>query len=418
MKREDILVTLSLLGALHGFLTGSLFGPLFGAGIIAYIKLAHFSFSPKISFEIEGPGELEEGKQYDFLIKIRNNGSPTIIKPIVKVPFEVKVEGLKEVPIKRGGFIKLKVTPLLKGSYNIGVSLLVQDLYGLLNFETEEASMNIGVVPSVDSIKEGVKEARNVRLKESYKRALIGSETVDFYGLREYYPGDDIRRIDWKASSRIRKLIIREFLKERDSDVYIVLDETREMRKGKIDYGSSLALYLTGLLVKAGYRVGLIRYWEGGYKVIEPGKGVAHLEKIRSDLKVRRERGISSLKASLSSFSEKGRKFLRKVFPKKVGIAEALLSIKSPSYLLIITDLMSNTSLLYSLVVMLKKKHKIIIFSPNPVLFYPYEVDKEVLKMLYESYKERELMLRKFSTIVPVIDLEPYDYEEVLRGLE
>jgi len=247
---------------------------------------------------------------------------------------------------------------------------------------------------------------------------------MELEGLREYLPGDDLRRIDWKASSRLGELIVREFMKEHEADVYIVLDSTREMRKGikraKIDYASTLALHMATFLLKKNYRVGLIVYEDKDVKVVKPARGREHLNKIRSAVRFKEEKGLMSLKGEVSlKFSERARKFMRKVFPRKrASISEALLSIKEPSYIILITDLMSYTSLLYRLIVMLRKKHKLIILSPNPILFYGEELNEETLKLLYEKYIEREKTVKKFNSLVPTIDLGPSDYlREIVREL-
>jgi len=111
---------------------------------------------------------------------------------------------------------------------------------------------------------------------------------------------------------------------------------------------------------------------------------------------------------------------MEKIFPRKrSGLGEALLNIKEPSYLIIISDLMGQTSLLYRLMLMLKKKHKAVILSPNPILFYAEEINEEMLKFLYEKYLERERTVRKFNAIAPTIDLGPSDYlREIVRELK
>ncbi|AFK22124.1 DUF58 domain-containing protein [Pyrococcus sp. ST04] len=420
MKREDVLIILAVMGIVHGFLSGSVSGPIFSIGVLSYLMLARNSFLPDLTVKVEGHTEMEEEKEYEFTLFLKNKGSAALVKPRVEGPPELTVKKPRVVLIPHNGekVVRIKIKPIAKGEYTVKLFLDVEDIFGINSTTIPVSTMKLSVVPSVDSIREAMENVRNIRLKEAYKKSLFGLESLEFYGLREYFPGDDVRRIDWKASARLRKLIVRELLKERESDVYIVLDESREMRKAKIDYVSTLALYLASILIKNGYSVGLIKYWEGGYKIISPGKGGEQLEKIRNSLKFRRERGMFSLKMDVSGFSEKARRFLSKIFPKRKGVFEALLSIRTPSYLVIISDLTSNTSMLYSLAVMLKKKHKIIILSPNPVLFYPHELDEGTLKFLYRKYKERESVLRKFSSVVPVIDLDPYDYEEVLRGLE
>ncbi len=61
---------------------------------------------------------------------------------------------------------------------------------------------------------------------------------------RCYVPGDDVRRIDWNAFARLRQLTVRQFEEERDARVYVMLDVSGSMTRGrpaKIEVGRTLA---------------------------------------------------------------------------------------------------------------------------------------------------------------------------------
>jgi uncharacterized protein (DUF58 family) len=53
----------------------------------------------------------------------------------------------------------------------------------------------------------------------------------DLHSLREYFPQDDVRRIDWKATARSRRLMVREFTAEDEWRVHVVLDTWLERRE-------------------------------------------------------------------------------------------------------------------------------------------------------------------------------------------
>ncbi|MEE9253602.1 MAG: DUF58 domain-containing protein, partial [Pseudomonadales bacterium] len=55
-------------------------------------------------------------------------------------------------------------------------------------------------------------------------------EGLEFHQLRDYRPGDTMRQIDWKATSRRRKLISKEYQEERDQQVLFAIDSGRRMR--------------------------------------------------------------------------------------------------------------------------------------------------------------------------------------------
>ena len=56
------------------------------------------------------------------------------------------------------------------------------------------------------------------------RRRQRRGEGQDFHQLREYRAGDSLRQIDWKATSRYRRLISKEYQDERDQQVVFLLD--------------------------------------------------------------------------------------------------------------------------------------------------------------------------------------------------
>ncbi len=98
-----------------------------------------------------------------------------------------------------------------------------------------------------------------VRLR---RRRGLGAE---FHQLREYRPGDSLRQIDWKATSRVRKLISREYQDERDQRLLFLLDCGRRMRhldadRGHLDEALNALLLLAYVAVRQGDAVGLMTF--------------------------------------------------------------------------------------------------------------------------------------------------------------
>ena len=95
------------------------------------------------------------------------------------------------------------------------------------------------------------------------QRRGVGAE---FHQLREYRRGDSLRQIDWKATSRMRKLIAREYQDERDQRLLFLLDCGRRMRHqaqtgpGHLDEALNALLLLAYVAVRQGDAVGLMTY--------------------------------------------------------------------------------------------------------------------------------------------------------------
>jgi len=111
-------------------------------------------------------------------------------------------------------------------------------------------------------------------IRKSRMRGL-GSE---FESLREYMQGDDFRKIDWKASARRGKLIVRQFEQERNQPVIICIDIGRRMLSEvngvtKLDYVLDSLLMLAQAVVSANDFVGLLVYSDVVKRYIPPRKG-------------------------------------------------------------------------------------------------------------------------------------------------
>ncbi len=90
-------------------------------------------------------------------------------------------------------------------------------------------------------------------------------EGQDFHQLREYRDGDSLRQIDWKATSRTRKLISREYQDERDQEVIFLLDcgqrmTTKDDELSHFDHTLNAMLLLSYVALKQGDSVGLATF--------------------------------------------------------------------------------------------------------------------------------------------------------------
>jgi len=92
-------------------------------------------------------------------------------------------------------------------------------------------------------------------------------EGKEFHQLREYRKGDELQKIDWKATSRYRRLISKEYQDERDQQVVFVLECGRRMRhmeSGKSQLDQTLNSVLLLAYVAAGQGDGVGLYSFGG----------------------------------------------------------------------------------------------------------------------------------------------------------
>lgn len=94
-------------------------------------------------------------------------------------------------------------------------------------------------------------------LDGSYKSVFMG-KSLNFEDLREYVPGDNIRDIDWKASSRSRMLLVKRYIAEKKHNILIVFDTGAKMLADtdKSQVKKDVAIYAAGTLAYLAYSNG------------------------------------------------------------------------------------------------------------------------------------------------------------------
>jgi len=109
-------------------------------------------------------------------------------------------------------------------------------------------------------------------------------QSVEFAEHKEYAPGDDVRRIDWKAYGKFDKYYVKQFEQETNLRCYLVVDASGSMGwKGpggaltKLEYASSLAASLAYLLVRQADAAGLVLCGDKVVRAIPPAASAGHL---------------------------------------------------------------------------------------------------------------------------------------------
>ncbi|MFH0898082.1 MAG: DUF58 domain-containing protein, partial [bacterium] len=133
-------------------------------------------------------------------------------------------------------------------------------------------------------IKLHTKRLINTGITGDYLSAFKGSG-LEFDRLRDYQMGDDIRFIDWKSSAKMNKLMVKEFVEERDRTVILGIDisasslysSQQELRTESI---AQLATTLAFVAQENKDKVGAFFFSDHIEKWIPPCKGNLHIGKI------------------------------------------------------------------------------------------------------------------------------------------
>ena len=111
---------------------------------------------------------------------------------------------------------------------------------------------------------------------------------IEFSEVREYVPGDDVKRIDWNVSARHNSLFVKEFVEENELNIYLILDLSASNNfgfiKSKLDLSFEVAVSLMFLALKNNDKLGLGIFTDKLEKFIPSKKGKKQLLRIIKEL--------------------------------------------------------------------------------------------------------------------------------------
>lgn len=120
------------------------------------------------------------------------------------------------------------------------------------------------------------------------KRSLLYGQGLDFADLRQYFPGDDIRKIDWNVFARTGEPHIKEYQDEKRLTLWLYIDLSPSMFFGTHKTKAQLSLEIAGLLgllsQSGGHTLGVFIDTETQSHIIAPKAGYAQVQKILNTL--------------------------------------------------------------------------------------------------------------------------------------
>jgi uncharacterized protein (DUF58 family) len=126
-------------------------------------------------------------------------------------------------------------------------------------------------------------------------RSPLHGVSVEFADYREYSPGDDLKRLDWRAYARSNRYYIKRFEEETNFRATLLVDASASMRYGraaargeggftKFDYAATLAASLAVLCLKQRDAVGMALFDNAERAWLRPSSAQSQLIKIIDQL--------------------------------------------------------------------------------------------------------------------------------------
>ncbi len=166
---------------------------------------------------------------------------------------------------------------------------------------TSPALLDPVVLGAISDLELVARTVVNGFLHGIHRSTHIG-QSVDFAQHRLYQPGDDLRRIDWKAYARTDRLYLKTFEADTNASLSLCVDVSASMGYGsrgltKLRYAQMLAASLAWLAQRQGDRVGLIHLRDGMVDMVPPS--TRHLQLILHTLGRARAEGVGVLPQAL-----------------------------------------------------------------------------------------------------------------------
>ncbi len=133
--------------------------------------------------------------------------------------------------------------------------------------------------------------------------SIYKGKSMNFEDLREYEMGDNVKDIDWKASARTNKILIKQYIAEKKHNILFILDSGKKMLADtkKLESKKEVALMTVGtigyLVCKNGDSIGAIYKSKNNIKLFPFKVGLYNLENILTfyEKEIREENNINEI---------------------------------------------------------------------------------------------------------------------------
>jgi uncharacterized protein (DUF58 family) len=194
-----------------------------------------------------------------------------------------------------------------RGLVQVGpLRVVVGDPFGLATLATVGApAVQLTILPRVDDIEPLPRTTAPDPQAGARRMNAVGRHGDEFYALRPYVVGDDLRRVHWPSSARTDDLLVRQNEMPWQHRTTVLLDV-----RSSAHHGDSLELAVSvaaSIVAATGRREDLIRLMTTAGYDSEYGTGLEHTQSILEHLAVVPASPGASLRRSVEALRDEGR---------------------------------------------------------------------------------------------------------------
>ncbi len=217
-------------------------------------------------------------------ISARTTGAAAIVHE--RVPLHLHPSRVRW-SVRLPAMVEYTVTPVARGDVTLGPAVVrVIGPWGLgWRQTTVDSQRPVRVDPNLAAIDVYEALARRGQLAELGLRTMrLRTEGSEFERVRDAFPDDPLRAINWRATARTGRMMATELIPERAQPLLICLDHGRLMGIGageltKLDHAINAALLLVHVALRSGDRAGMLAFSDTVTHTLPPRAGTAQLRR-------------------------------------------------------------------------------------------------------------------------------------------
>ncbi len=183
-------------------------------------------------------------------------------------------------------------TPKSRGTFNFGdVFIIIRSLFFMASRRIDiPLSQSIDVYPSVLQMKKyELLVFQQQKTSVGIKKIRRLGNNSEFEQIKSYVQGDEMRTINWKATSRRNELMVNQYQEEKSQSIYCILDKSRSMQMefeslSMLDYSINSSLVFTNIALRKGDKAGLITYSDKIGTMLAADKSSGQMRRIQESL--------------------------------------------------------------------------------------------------------------------------------------
>ena len=183
-------------------------------------------------------------------------------------------------------------TPKARGEFCFGdVFVVIRSMFFMASRRIDvELKEEVIVYPSVAQMKKyELLVFQQQKTSSGIKKIRRLGNNSEFEQIKSYVQGDELKTINWKATSRKNELMVNQYQEEKSQSIYCVIDKSRNMQMefdglSMLDYSINSTLVFSNIALKKGDRAGLITYSDKIGTMLPAERSAGQMRRIQESL--------------------------------------------------------------------------------------------------------------------------------------